>query len=135
MWRDTFEKEDREWFRSLVDLYRPRAKVLEEFPRQSRIFLTDHVEFDPTAVEKFLKDETVRGHLRRLADRLAALPEFNHHSIEEAVRGLANELGVKPGVLMNPARVALTGQSVAPGLFDVMVLFGRENTVQRLRLS
>jgi len=70
-----------------------------------------------------------------LAERLAALPEFNHHSIEEAVRGLANELGVKPGVLMNPARVALTGQSVAPGLFDVMVLFGRENTVQRLRLS
>ena len=51
------------------------------------------------------------------------------------MRGLANELGVKPGVLMNPARVALTGQSVAPGLFDVMVLFGRENTVQRLRLS
>ncbi|PYS14345.1 MAG: glutamate--tRNA ligase [Acidobacteria bacterium] len=135
LWRDSFEKEDREWFRSLIDLYRPRAKVLQDFPRQSRIFLTDHVEFDPTAVEKFLKDETVRGHLRRLADRLAALPEFNHHSIEEAVRGLANELGVKPGVLMNPARVALTGQSVAPGLFDVMVLFGRENTVQRLRLS
>ena len=132
LWRDSFEKEDREWFRSLIDLYRPRAKVLQDFPRQSRIFLTDHVEFDPTAVEKFLKDETVRGHLRRLADRLAALPEFNHHSIEEAVRGLANELGVKPGVLMNPARVALTGQSVAPGLFDVMVLFGREKTVQRL---
>src|SRR5207248_1586822 len=45
LWRDSFEKEDREWFRSLIDLYRPRAKVLQDFPRQSRIFLTDHVEF------------------------------------------------------------------------------------------
>ena len=134
LWRDSFEKEDREWFRSLIDLYRPRAKVLQDFPRQSRIFLTDEVEFDPAAVEKFLKDENVRNHLRTLADRLAALPEFNHHTIEKAVRGLADDLAVKPGVLMNPARVALTGQSVAPGLFDVMVLFGREKTVQRLRL-
>ncbi len=134
LWRDSFENEDRDWFRSLVDLYRPRAKVLQDVPRQSRIFLTDKVEFDPAAVEKFLKDENVRAHLRALADRLSGLPEFNHHTIEEAVRGLANELGVKPGVLMNPARVALTGQSVAPGLFDVMVLFGRPKTVQRLRL-
>ena len=135
LWRDSFEKEDREWFRSLVDLYRPRAKVLEDFPRQSRIFLTDHVEFDPAAVEKFLKDEKARANLRTLAVRLAALPEFNHQSIEETVRALAAELAIKPGALMNPARVALTGQSVAPGLFDVMVLFGREKTVRRLQLS
>ena len=135
LWRDTFEKEDREWFRSLVDLYRPRAKVLEDFPRQSRIFLTDQVEFDPAAVEKFLKDEKARADLRTLAVRLAALPEFNHQSIEETVRALAAELAIKPGALMNPARVALTGQSVAPGLFDVMVLFGREKTVRRLQLS
>ena len=135
LWRNSFEKEDREWFRSLVDLYRPRAKVLEDFPRQSRIFLTDHVEFDPAAVEKFLKDENARANLNTLAAQLETLPEFNHHSIEETVRGLAAELAIKPGSLMNPARVALTGQSVAPGLFDVMLLFGREKTVRRLRLS
>jgi glutamyl-tRNA synthetase len=135
LWRDSFDKEEHDWFRRLVDLYRPRAKVLQDFPRQSRILLTDEVEFDPAAVEKFLKDENVRGYLRRLADRLAALPEFNHEATEAAVRGLANELGIKAGVLMNAARVALTGQSVAPGLFDVMVLLGREKTAKRLRVS
>ena len=134
LWRDSFEKEERDWFRRLIDLYRPRAKVLQDFPRQSRILLTGEVEFDPAAVEKFLKDETVRGYLRTLSDRLAALPDFNHETTEAAVRGLANELGIKAGVLMNAARVALTGQSVAPGLFDVMVLLGREKTVARLRL-
>src|SRR5207249_11924829 len=100
LWRDSFEKEDREWFRSLVDLYRPRAKILEYFPRQSRIFLTDDVEFDPAAVEKFLKDENARANLRTLAVRLAARPEFNHQSIEEKVSVLAAELAIKPCALM-----------------------------------
>jgi glutamyl-tRNA synthetase len=134
LWRDSLEKEESEWFRFLVDLYRPRAKVLQDFPKQSRMFLIDHVEFDQAAVDKFLKDDKIRGYLRTLADRLEALPDFKHDSVEAAVRGLADELGVKAGVLMNASRVALTGQAVAPGLFDVMILLGRDKTVARLRL-
>jgi len=135
LWRDSFEKEESAWFRSVVDLYRPRAKVLQDFPKQSRIFLIPSVEYDQAAVDKSLKDEKVRGYLNTLADRLDALPEFTHDTTDAAVRGLANELGIKPGVLMNACRVALTGQSVAPGLFDVMVLLGREKSVSRLRNS
>ena len=134
LWRDSFTQEQAAWFRSVVDLYRPRAKVLQDFPKQSRIFLIDGVEFDPAAVDKFLKDATIRGYLATLAERFDLLPEFTHQTLETAVRGLAEELGVKPGVLMNASRVALTGQSVAPGLFDVMGLLGREKTVTRLRL-
>jgi len=134
LWRDSLEKEDAAWFRHLVDVYRPRAKVLQDFPKQSRIFLIDHVEFDQAAVDKFLKDEKVRGYLHTLADRIEGLPEFTHDSLEGAVRGLAETLGVKAGVLMNASRVALTGQSVAPGLFDVMLLLGRQKTVSRLRI-
>ena len=132
LWRDSFEEQDRKWFQSMVDLYRPRAKVVQDFPRQSRFFLIDEVEFDPAAVEKFLKDDKVQGYLRTLAERLAGLAEFTHESIESTVRGLATELGIKPAVIMNPARVALTGQAVAPGLFDVMLLFGQEKTAKRL---
>jgi glutamyl-tRNA synthetase len=134
LWRDSFEKEEAAWFRSLVDLYRPRAKTLKDFPSQSRMFLIDHVEYDQTAVDKFLKDETVKGYMRMLADRIGALSEFTHDTLETAVRALAAELAVKPGVLMNPARVAITGQAVAPGLFDVMLLLGRQKTVTRLQM-
>jgi glutamyl-tRNA synthetase len=133
LWRDSFENEESQWFRSMVDLYRPRAKVIPDFPKQSRFFLIDHVEYDQAAVDKFLKDETVRGYLRTMADRLEAIPEFTHSSLEEAVRGLADELGVKPAVLMNASRVALTGQAIAPGLFDIMVLLGKQRTVARLK--
>jgi glutamyl-tRNA synthetase len=133
LWRDSFEKEEREWFKFLIDIYRPRAKVLTDFPKLSRMFLIEGVEFDQAAVDKFLKDETVRGYLHKLADRLDTVSEFNHDNLEAAVRGLAEELGIKPGVLMNASRVALTGQAVAPGIFDVMMLLGREKTVRRLR--
>ena len=134
LWRDSLEKEESEWFRFLIDVYRPRAKVLQDFPKLSRMFLIDHVEYDQAAVQKFLRDETVRGYLKTLSDRLAALREFTHESLEAAVRTLAEELGIKPAILMNASRVALTGQAVAPGLFDVMMLLGREKTVTRLRL-
>jgi glutamyl-tRNA synthetase len=134
LWRDSLEKEESEWFRFLIDVYRPRAKVLQDFPKLSRMFLIDHVEYDQAAVEKFLKDDGVRGYLKTLSDRLAALPEFTHESLEAAVRTLAEELGIKPAILMNASRVALTGQAVAPGLFDVMMLLGRDKTVSRLRL-
>jgi glutamyl-tRNA synthetase len=134
LWRDSFEHEQSAWFRSLVDLYRPRAKVLQDFPRQSRILLTEDVEYDPQAVEKFLQDAKVRNHLHSLGERLQNLPDFSHQSVETAVRGLADELGVKAGVLMNAARVALTGQAVAPGIFDVITLLGREKAVKRLMI-
>lgn len=134
LWRDSLENEEAAWFKAVVDLYRPRAKVLQDFPKLSRFFFIEGVESDPAAVEKFLKDEKVLGYLRTLADRLEGLSEFTHESLETAVRRLADELGVKPAVMMNPARVGLTGQAVAPGLFDVMMLLGKEKTVRRLRL-
>jgi glutamyl-tRNA synthetase len=133
LWRDSFEKEEADWFRFLIDIYRPRAKTLLEFPKMSRMFLIDHVEYDQAAVDKFLKDEKVRGYLHQLGDRFEALQAFNHETLESAVRALAEELQVKPGVIMNASRVALTGQAVAPGLFDVMLLLGKDKTVSRLR--
>ncbi|MBI2149625.1 MAG: glutamate--tRNA ligase, partial [Acidobacteria bacterium] len=135
LWRDSLETEESAWFRTLVDLLRPRAKVIQDFPRQSLIFLSEKLEYDPAAVDKFLKDAGVRENLRTLAGRIEALPEFTHQTMESAVRGLAGELGVKAAALMNPARVALTGQAVAPGLFDVMTLLGREKTVGRLKTA
>ena len=135
LWRDSLEREESEWFKRVVDLYRPRSKVLPDFPKQSRFFFIEHVEFDQAAVDKFLKDEKVRGYLRALGDRIEVAADFSHDGLEAVVRSLAEELGVKAAVIMNPSRVALTGQAVAPGLFDVMLLLGREKTVRRLRLS
>jgi glutamyl-tRNA synthetase len=133
LWRNEFQGERFTWFCSMLALLRPRAKTLLEFPKQARFFIIDKVEFDPGAVEKSLKDPAIRRHLSTLADRLAALPEFTLESTDAACRAFATELGIKPGVLMSAARVAITGQAVSPGLFETMLVLGKDKTVARLK--
>jgi glutamyl-tRNA synthetase len=59
--------------------------------------------------------------------------DFDERQAETTLRELAAEEGVKAGVLINGARVALTGQAVAPSLFSVMVLLDKQSTIDRLR--
>jgi len=68
-----------------------------------------------------------------LAEKLSGAKPFDLAGSENALRALAEEKGVKAGLLINAARVALTGQAVAPGLFEVMVTLGQERVVARLR--
>lgn len=133
LWRSWFEDRDREWFNSLVDLLRPRARSLNDFVQHGRIYLLDEVEYDTSAIGRFFKDPKLAEYLPLLADRLEAIREFNAQTAETVLRGLAEELGLKAGVLINASRVALTGQGVAPGIFDVMAVLGKEKTTGRLR--
>ncbi len=71
--------------------------------------------------------------LAKLADALAALPDWNHDACDHASRKVAEEGGVKAGLLINATRVAIVGQAVAPPLFDTMVALGQERVVRRLR--
>ena len=86
-------------------------------------------------MQKFLKDEAVRAMLVELALRYEQAPEFSEASTEQVLRNFAEEKGVKAGALINGARVALTGQGVAPSLFAVMANLGQERSVARLKRS
>jgi len=122
-----------EWFAKTVDLLRPRIRLLPDFSTWSRAFFSDDFPIDPAAQEKFWKDPKVPDLLAKLADALAALPEWNHDACDHALRALAEAEGVKAGLLINATRVAIVGQAVAPPLFDTMVALGPERVVRRLR--
>jgi len=124
---------DRDHLLATIELLKPRARNLKDFANSFRAFFTDAYENDPAAVEKFLKDTTVREMLVELAERYANAAEFTEASTEQVLREFATAKGVKAGGLINGARVALTGQAVAPSLFAVMVNLGREKTVARLK--
>jgi glutamyl-tRNA synthetase len=123
----------REWFTKTVDLLRPRIRLLPDFSSWSRAFFSDEFTRDPAAKSKFWKDEKVPELLRRLAEALAALTEWNHDACDHASRKVAEDAGVKAGLLINATRVAIVGQAVAPPLFDTMVVLGQERVVRRLR--
>ncbi len=124
---------DRTHLLATIDLLKPRARNLKDFAHSFRAFFSDQYENDPAAVQKFLKDASVREMLVELATQYASAPDFTEVSTEQTLRDFATAKGVKAGALINGARVALTGQAVAPSLFAVMVNLGRDKTVARLR--
>lgn len=124
---------DEKWLLATIDLLKPRARSLKDFATSFSAFFTDEYATDPAAVEKFLKEGSIREMLVELGRRYAATGNgFTEQAAEKVLRDFAAERNVKAGALINGARVALTGQAVAPSLFAVMVALGRERTIQRL---
>jgi len=132
LWREEWAGKDAAWFAHTVDLIRPRTRFLRDFTTWARAFFTDDFDYDRDAREKFWKDERLPTILERLADALEALPEWNHDACDAALRSLAAAEGVKAGLLINAARVAIVGRAVAPPLFETMVALGKEQVVSRL---
>jgi glutamyl-tRNA synthetase len=134
LWKEEWASgEGHAWFSKTVDLLRPRIRLLPDFSTWSRAFFSDDFEIDAAAKAKFWKDEKVPTLLSQLADALAALPEWNHDACDHAARKVAEDGGVKAGLLINATRVAIVGQAVAPPLFDTMVALGQARVVRRLR--
>ena len=126
---------DGAWLLSTIDLLKPRARSLKDFAGSFRAFFSDEFPADPAAVEKFLKDDSVRQLLVELGQRYRELKTFNEQETERLLREFAAEKNVKAGALINGARVALTGQGVAPSLFAVMCALGKEKTIARLHAA
>jgi glutamyl-tRNA synthetase len=116
-----------------VDLLQPRARNLRDFATIFRGYFSDSFDIDPPAAEKFLKDDSVRTMLVALGSRYEQVADFSEGSVEQLLRDFAAENNVKAGALINGARVALTGQGVAPSLFAVMANLGQERTAVRLK--
>ena len=120
------------WLARLLELLRPRAKRLSEFADLSRPFLRDTVDYEPEALAKHVSASESGAHLAALVEALRKVDSFDEPSVEAAVRAAAVERGVKAGALIHLARVAATGRTTSPGIFEVLVLLGRERSIERL---
>ncbi len=120
------------WLHQLLNLLRPRAKRLTDFVEQARPFLIESVEYDAEAVAKHLSSPGLGDHVAALAAELRALDPFDEAHVETAVRATAAARGIKAGALIHAARVAVTGRTTSPGIFEVLVLLGRTRSVERL---
>ncbi|HEX4076549.1 MAG TPA: glutamate--tRNA ligase [Candidatus Acidoferrales bacterium] len=133
LWEGSQASRDHAWFARTVDLIRARTRLLGDFTGWARAFFSDDFDYETEAREKFWKDERLPGMFAKLADALAALPDWNHDACDATLRGIATAEGVKAGLLINATRVAIVGRAVAPPLFDTMVALGKERVVARLR--
>jgi glutamyl-tRNA synthetase len=121
-----------EWMERLVLAFRERAQTLEDIAKAAIPYLQSEIQMDEAAATKFLTP-AIAPLLARLADRFAAVPDFDKETLEAVFKNLIAEAGVKMGELAQPVRVALTGRTASPGLFEVIDLLGRDRTLERLR--
>jgi glutamyl-tRNA synthetase len=119
---------DPERLRAAIALHRSRARALPDLVDMVAPYFAATVRYEPAA-EKYRGDREVVTALR---ERWAALPDWGKEALEASLRGLAEERGVKAGALIHPARMALTGVSVGPPLFDVVELMARERALAHL---
>ena len=123
---------DRARFVAMLDTLRERAKTLVELVEQGRFYFERPAAYEPKAAQKLLTVEGARR-LGLLLDRLEAAPEFTVPAIERVFRTLTEALGLKLVDLAQLARLAATGRTASPPIFDVLALLGREESLARLR--
>src|SRR5439155_3918279 len=117
---------DADKVRRIAPLVQEKLTRLGEFPQYANFYFRDEVEpEDPSVLDPNV--------LSRAQDALASLDEWTAPAIETTLRGLADELGLKPGQAFQPIRMAVTGSRISPGLFESLELLGREEPVRRLR--
>ena len=110
---------------------KPRAKTLNEIAEGAEfLFKNCPLDFDEKA--SALLDDSARGLLAKTADSLLPVQSWTVEAIEEVIRRVAEDAGLGLGKVAQPLRAALTGRTVSPGIFDVLFLLGKEESLVRL---
>ena len=119
-------------FEKAVATLIPRSKTLEEMADTDRFYFTDAIAYDEKAARKFLKPAALEP-LERLTDELNQLDAFDEPSLESAFTMVMEETGLKLGKIAQPVRVALTGKTASPGIFEVISIIGKDKVIARLK--
>ncbi len=125
---------DEEWLKKLVEILIERSHTLVEMKTGSIPFLVEELTMNEKAKAKHLTPD-VLPLLSELAARLNAVDPFTHSEIEKVFNSMVVEKGIKLGMIAQPARVALTGGTVSPGIYDVVEAMGKQKTIRRLNAA
>jgi nondiscriminating glutamyl-tRNA synthetase len=120
-----------DWFKAIMAQIQERMVTLGDIPGYVDFYMVDEIVVDENAAAKLLTDE-IKPFLRLVADDLATVP-WDVASIEQMIRGHMERLELKPKESIQPIRVAVTGRTASPGLFETVHLVGRERSTKRLR--
>jgi glutamyl-tRNA synthetase len=125
---------DGKWLMKAIVTLAERAKTLVELAASLRFYISEYVDIDPKAGEKFLNDKAL-PYLKDIRDELSALDTFDHASLEGSFKRVTERHAIKLGALAQPVRVAVVGRTESPGIFDVLEVLGKEKTLKRLDVA
>jgi glutamyl-tRNA synthetase len=115
----------------VIETLHARSKTLDDMAEQALFYFTDDISYEEKAAKKFLKPAAVEA-LRLLIDQFEKLEAFSEENLETAFQAVMDQTGLKLGKIAQPVRVALTGKTASPGIFEVTAILGKDKVVSRL---
>lgn len=125
---------DSDFLLSVISLMKPRANVLPDFVDSAKYFFEDPTDYDPKGINKYLRNADIWIYLSDFTKQLDALSEYDQATIENLLRAIAEERNISAAKIIHPVRLALTGKTASPGLFEMMEIIGKEAVLRRLNL-
>ncbi len=117
---------------AVIETLQPRSKTLKDMAEAAVFYYWDMVEYDEKAVKKFLTPETL-DLLNRCIEGIQNLKSFTQDNLETLFKAIMEETGLGFGKIAQPLRVAVTGTTVSPGIFEMLLALGSDKTVKRLK--
>lgn len=114
-----------------INTLKERSRTLIELANSLRYYISEEVEYNEKAKSKFLNEKS-RDLLIELKDNLASTADFSASEIEKTFMSIIERRGIKLGNIAQPVRVAITGGTESPGIFEVLEIVGKEKTLKRL---
>jgi glutamyl-tRNA synthetase len=125
------ENLDEQKVKLAVNTLKERSKTLVEMAESALFYFQDDITYEEKGDKKFLKSNVLE-HLEDLQGRLEKTPEFNQEGLEKTFISFLEDREIKLGKVAQPFRVALTGKTFSPGIFEVMEVLGKETSLKRL---
>jgi glutamyl-tRNA synthetase len=126
-------EERKDWFKQAIITMQERAKTLEELAESMAFYFRPPDSYDEEGVRKHFAKPGVAGLLEKCVEVLSSIPEWTIEACDRAYTELAQREGVGRGKLIHPTRLALSGKPFGPGLFDIMYVLGKDETISRLK--
>jgi len=117
----------------LIELVKPRMKLINDFIHHFRIYLFGDFKYEQRELESLSLKKSIVEYLEAFILKLFKIDDFSSQNIETQLRNIAEELNIEAKILIHPSRFALTGMNVSPSVFDVYSFLGKEESVKRLK--
>lgn len=117
---------------SVIETLKPRSKTLKDMAEQALFYYVDDITYEEQAAQKFLKPAALEP-MRVLTDQLEVLEAFTEKNLEDAFKATMEQTGLKLGKIAQPVRVALTGRTASPGIFEIISIIGKDRVISRLK--
>ncbi len=118
----------------VIETLQPRSKTLVDMAKAAEFYYMNEIEFDEKAADKFLNSD-ILDMLQKAAGYIENIKEYNQEELENIFKQIMEETGLKFGKIAQPIRVALTGTTTSPGIFEMLLALGSGKTINRIKAA